>query len=156
MPVELQFAEALKAEHRELVEKWSPARAMGEIARCTASDVSSREVCLRFCEEDESADLNRTYRGYDKPTNVLSFPAAIDLPTADPLPLGDLAICIPVVIQESVDQEKSLNNHLTHLFVHGVLHLLGYDHENDRDAESMEAVEVEILAALGIRNPYCI
>lgn len=106
----------------------------------------------------ESQELNATYRQKNAPTNVLSF--ASDLPTAmiDKLgyrPLGDLVICIPVVLAEADEQQKSPQHHFTHLVVHGILHLLGYDHETcDNDAQQMEALEIAILKQLGIDNPY--
>lgn len=105
-----------------------------------------------------SQELNAQYRQKDKPTNVLSFPSEIPSDIVDELvqyPLGDLVICIPVVLQESVEQQKNAQHHFTHLVVHGVLHLLGYDHEiSDEDAEEMEQLEIEILAKLAINNPY--
>src|SRR5690606_33587076 len=98
----------------------------------------------------ESRRLNRTWRGKDKPTNVLSFPAPA---TQSPL-LGDLAICAPVVAREAREQGKSTQAHWAHMVVHGVLHLLGYDHELDRDAAIMEARETALLANFGYANPY--
>src|SRR5690606_11330766 len=96
---------------------------------------------------------NRHYRGKDYATNVLSFPA--DLPEGVKLPLlGDLVICVPVVTREATEQGKRLNDHYAHLTVHGALHLLGWDHEDEREAECMEQLEREILASLGIADPY--
>ena len=100
--------------------------------------------------------LNRAYRGKDKPTNVLSF-AALD--GARPKPgmpwlLGDVVLTSGVIAREAKAQRKSVQHHLSHLAVHGVLHLLGYDHEQDRDAEAMEALEIAALAGMGIANPY--
>lgn len=123
------------------------------VAELTSDKRLDQEVCVRVCGEAESQSLNASYRGQDKPTNVLSFPAEIDLPEVD-LPLGDLAICWPVVMREAARQNKNENDHLTHLFVHGVLHLLGFDHETDADGDVMEALEVRILAQLQIPNPY--
>jgi probable rRNA maturation factor len=101
--------------------------------------------------------LNLEYRGKDKSTNVLSFPSDIPeevLPLLDARPLGDLVICIPVVLQ-AIEQDKTAHDHFMHMLVHGTLHLLGYDHElSDEDAEEMEALEIEILAKLGLENPY--
>jgi probable rRNA maturation factor len=105
------------------------------------------ELTIRVVGAAESRRLNRTWRGKDKPTNVLSF-------TADAPVLGDLAICAPVVAREAREQGKSPAAHWAHMVVHGVLHLLGYDHENDRDAARMEARETKILAQLGMPNPY--
>lgn len=116
------------------------------------------EMGIACVDVAESHKLNLEYRGKDKPTNVLSFMSEIPdevLPMLDAVPLGDLVICIPVVLQEAAEQQKTVLNHFTHLLVHGVLHLAGYDHEtSDEDAEEMEALEIEILAKLGIDNPY--
>ena len=99
------------------------------------------------------------YRGKDYATNVLSFPAemaeGVKLPKGVVMPLlGDLVICAPVVAREAKEQRKPLNAHYAHLTVHGALHLLGWDHEDERDAECMEKLEREILAGLGIEDPY--
>jgi probable rRNA maturation factor len=103
----------------------------------------------------EGRRLNRTWRGKDRPTNVLSFPAAsaYGLGPGASL-LGDLAICAPVVAREAREQGKEARAHWAHMVIHGVLHLLGYDHENDRDASRMETLERRILAQLGYPNPY--
>jgi len=107
-------------------------------------------LSIRVVGSAESRRLNRTWRGKDKPTNVLSFPAPA---TQSPL-LGDLAICAPVVAREAREQGKSTQAHWAHMVVHGVLHLLGYDHELDRDAAIMEARETALLANFGYANPY--
>lgn len=107
-------------------------------------------LSIRVVGTAESRRLNRTWRGKDKPTNVLSFPAPA---TQSPL-LGDLAICAPVVAREAREQGKSAQAHWAHMVVHGVLHLLGYDHELDRDAAVMEARETALLANFGYANPY--
>ncbi|MFO7306295.1 MAG: rRNA maturation RNase YbeY [Gammaproteobacteria bacterium] len=125
-------------------------------------------LTIRIVGSAESRKLNRIWRGKDKPTNVLSFPAldaACDdgaFPAPVPrrgsslveVPLGDLAICAPVVNREARLQRKEPSAHWAHMVVHGVLHLLGYDHESDEDAEQMEALEIRILARMGIGNPY--
>jgi probable rRNA maturation factor len=106
----------------------------------------------------ESRRLNAQYRGRDKPTNVLSFPVA-DLPVAktaqgEPRPLGDLVICPQVLRAEAREQKKSLRAHWAHLVVHGSLHLIGYDHERDAEANRMERREIAVLRRLGFANPY--
>jgi len=122
------------------------------------------ELFVEVVGNVQSQELNRDYRGKDKPTNVLSFPGVEpdELPDAfkfaaqggPPVVLGDLIIADGVVAAEATAQNKSNESHFTHLVVHGVLHLLGYDHINDNDAEEMEALETEILASLGIEDPY--
>lgn len=111
------------------------------------------ELCIRLVDEAESEELNSTYRGKDKPTNVLSFPC--DLPPGFPANvLGDLAICAAVVERESIEQSKRLEHHWAHMVIHGVLHLIGFDHINDEDAEVMESLERDLLAQLHIPDPY--
>ena len=111
------------------------------------------EVTIRLVDEAESNELNLTYRGKDKPTNVLSFP--FECPPGVELPLlGDLVICRQVVEREASEQGKPLMAHWAHMVVHGSLHLLGYDHIEDGEAEEMEALEIEFMAALGFANPY--
>jgi probable rRNA maturation factor len=111
------------------------------------------ELAIRIVDAEEGRALNRDYRGKDYATNVLSFPA--ELPPGVALPLiGDLAICAPVVLREAAEQGKLARDHWAHLTVHGVLHLLGYDHIEDGEAEAMEALETRILAGLGIADPY--
>jgi probable rRNA maturation factor len=108
-------------------------------------------------DDAEQRALNRTYRGKDSPTNVLSF-AMTDpdepSPPGAPILLGDVVLAFETVAREAAEQRKTLPDHLRHLVVHGVLHLLGFDHESDAEAASMEAREVEILAALGVPAPY--
>jgi len=111
------------------------------------------EVTVRLVDEAESHELNLTYRGKDKPTNVLSFP--FEAPPGIELPLlGDLIICRQVVEQEAAEQGKSPEAHWAHMVVHGTLHLLGYDHIEDDEAEEMESLETEIMLALGYPDPY--
>lgn len=111
------------------------------------------EVTLRICGVDESQELNQTYRNKNKPTNVLSFP--FEPPEHVQLPfLGDLIICAPVVEREAIEQNKAVTDHWAHLSLHGLLHLLGYDHIEDDEANEMEALEICILAKLGIDDPY--
>ena len=113
-------------------------------------------VDVTLTDDAEQQRLNSTYRGKDMPTNVLAFPqgAAGDVrPDAPPL-LGDVVLAFETVRREAVEQNKPLANHLRHLVVHGVLHLLGFDHENAADAAAMEAREIKILAGLGVPDPY--
>jgi probable rRNA maturation factor len=113
------------------------------------------ELTIRLVDEPESQELNREYRQKDKPTNVLSFPA--DLPDIVNLPLlGDLIICAPVVAKEAEEQQKPLESHWAHMVVHGTLHLLGYDHIDENDANIMEAIETDVLAAMSIACPYTV
>lgn len=111
------------------------------------------EVTIRIVDEFESQSLNRDYRGKDKPTNVLSFP--FEAPPGVELDLlGDLVICRQVVEHEAEEQNKALLAHWAHMVVHGTLHLLGYDHIDDEEAEEMESLEISIMNALGFDNPY--
>ena len=111
------------------------------------------ELTIRLVNSDESQQLNNQYRKKDKPTNVLSFP--FEVPEGIELNLlGDLVICASVVEQEAKAQDKALFDHWAHMVTHGCLHLLGYDHINDTDANEMEALEIEILKKLSISNPY--
>jgi probable rRNA maturation factor len=111
------------------------------------------ELSIRVVDADEGRTLNRDYRGKDYATNVLSFEA--ELPPGLALPLiGDIVICAPVVAREAAEQGKPPRDHWAHLTVHGVLHLLGYDHLEEAEAEAMEALETRVLARLGIPDPY--
>jgi len=110
-------------------------------------------LVIRIVDEPESQALNRQYRGIDKPTNVLSFPFEAP-PHVPSKHIGDLVICAPVVEREAAEQGKPLEAHWAHMVVHGVLHLLGYDHQTDADAETMEGLEIAILGRLGFPNPY--
>ena len=127
-----------------------------EQALMTAGDAREEvELSIRVVDSDESQAFNAQYRNKDKPTNILSFPA--DVPEFIELPLlGDLIICAPVVVKEAAEQGKPELNHWAHMTVHGCLHLLGYDHQNDQEAEEMEALETQALAHLDIPNPYLI
>ncbi|MGH8145651.1 MAG: rRNA maturation RNase YbeY [Rhodanobacteraceae bacterium] len=111
------------------------------------------ELSIRIVGARGGRALNREYRGKDYATNVLSFPIELPRGIISPL-LGDLVICAPVVTREAREQGKLPRNHYAHLTVHGVLHLLGYDHMNDADAARMEKLETRILATLGIADPY--
>lgn len=114
------------------------------------------DITIRIVNADESQSLNNDYRGKDKPTNVLSFP--FEMPEGieglGVSILGDLAICAEVVEKEAAEQKKTLGSHWAHMVVHGGLHLLGYDHIKEFEAQEMEALEVDILAQLGVEDPY--
>lgn len=111
------------------------------------------EIVIRIVDEQESAALNQQYRHKNGPTNVLSFP--YDFPAEVNLDLlGDLVVCAPVVEKEAHEQGKRLTDHWAHMIIHGVLHLIGYDHIEPGEAEAMEALEVNILQQLNISNPY--
>ena len=122
-------------------------------AALTAVTQNEFELTIRIVNIDESQQLNKQYRQKDKPTNVLSFP--FEVPTGIELNLlGDLVICAQVVEHEAKEQKKKFFDHWAHMVIHGCLHLVGYDHINDNDANEMEALEVKILAELAIANPY--
>ncbi len=117
------------------------------------------EVSVLLTDNNTIQELNKNYRNIDKPTNVLSYPAE-ELVAGefddiqDGTMIGDLAFALEIIKDEAEEQAKSLKNHFTHLIAHGVLHLLGYDHIDDDAAEEMEAIEISILASMGINNPY--
>lgn len=111
------------------------------------------ELTVRVVDEAESAELNRTFRRVSGPTNVLSFPFEPPSPVQMSL-LGDVVICAPVVEMEAQEQNKIVDAHWAHMVIHGTLHLMGYDHENDVDAARMESEERRILAGLGFSDPY--
>ena len=112
------------------------------------------ELTIRLVDEAEARELNHTYRQRDYATNVLSFPADVPDELLDIPLLGDLVICVPVVEREALEQEKTPQAHWAHLVIHGCLHLLGYDHIDDAEAEEMEALERTLLAELGHPDPY--
>jgi len=124
-----------------------------EAALVIARHRKPAELSIRVVGAREGRALNRQYRGKDYATNVLSFPVELPRGVTSPL-LGDLVICAPVVVREAREQGKPPRNHYAHLTVHGVLHLLGYDHQNECDATLMETLETRILAELGIADPY--
>lgn len=112
------------------------------------------EVAVLLSDDAGIAELNARWRGKASPTNVLSFPAVTpDKLAASPM-IGDIILAYETCIREAAEESKTLTDHLTHLCVHGALHLMGYDHENDAEAEAMEALEIRILAGLDIANPY--
>ncbi|MDT0617625.1 rRNA maturation RNase YbeY [Salinisphaera sp. P385] len=139
-------------------ESAEPAPDDEDLSRAVAAALAGRrdqaELCLRLVDEAESAALNHRYRGRSGPTNVLSFPCDAGLP--DCHLLGDLVICAPLVAREARAQDKAVADHWAHLTIHGVLHLLGYDHVEDADADIMENEERAVLAGLGIADPYAL
>jgi probable rRNA maturation factor len=145
-------------------ESWQALAGLDQLARtaveaallAAGSDVEGCEVALLFTDDASIAEINAEWRGKDKPTNVLSFPAPEDMPVpeGEPRPLGDIVLAYGVVAREAAEQGKTLHDHAAHLIVHGVLHLLGYDHEDDVEAQDMERLEASILKGLGISDPY--
>lgn len=143
---------------RETMELWIKA-ALSEVALSGESEQSQKllnneyELTLRIVNKNEIQTLNKTYRHKDKPTNVLSFP--FEAPAQVQLPLlGDVVICHDVVLEEAHQQQKTIENHWAHMVIHGVLHLIGYDHMDDSEAQSMENLEIQILNKLNIADPY--
>lgn len=168
MPVDVQLASRTITPNPELIQQWAEGAlavtcgsGRGEQSSL-ATGVRPRtasgrgfdpgEICIRVVDEDESRRLNREYRHKDASTNVLSFPAGIDLPGARIL--GDVVICAPVVAREADLQHKRYEHHFAHMVVHGVLHLLGYDHQADADAAAMERLEIKVLDRFGVGDPY--
>jgi probable rRNA maturation factor len=133
-------------------------RAIAAAAGMVDADVGEAEVAVMLTDDAGIRTLNNNWRGIDKPTNVLSFPAlqpsGADGPDDAPRMLGDIAIAYETTRKEADDEQRPFDHHLSHLAVHGFLHLIGYDHENDADAETMEILEAAILAQLGIPDPY--
>lgn len=123
------------------------------LSSAVATQKDEAEVTVRIVEEQESHELNLQYRGKDKSTNVLTFP--FDMPAEIELPLlGDLVICKDVVEREAHEQGKPLKAHWAHMLIHGGLHLLGYDHIDDDEAEEMESLEIQLMLSLGFNDPY--
>ena len=145
LSLSLQFGDIKDAaRHRAALSRHSVARWIRHTLQ------SDAEITVRIVDAEEGQALNRDYRQKDDPTNVLTFDY-----TRAPLVTADLVLCAPVVAKEAKENKKTLAAHYAHLLVHGTLHAQGYDHEtSSKDAEAMEALEVEILAALGIKNPY--
>ena len=127
--------------------RWAAAACEGRIMKA--------DLAIRIVDTREGRSLNRHYRGKDYATNVLSFPAELPPGVDMPMPLlGDLVICAPVVEREALEQGTDLGAHYAHLTVHGILHLLGLNHEDEREAEAMEQLERQLLAELGYDDPY--
>jgi probable rRNA maturation factor len=133
-------------------------RAIATAAEIADADHGEAELAVMLTDDEGIRTLNSNWRGIDKPTNVLSFPALQPTGTAGPddapRMLGDIAIAYQTTRKEADDEQKPFEHHLSHLAVHGYLHLIGYDHEKDADADIMERLETEILAQLGIPDPY--
>lgn len=134
-------------------------RAIEAAAAMVDSDTSDAELAIMLTDDAGIRTLNQNWRGIDKPTNVLSFPAlqppeGAEEPDDMPRMLGDIAIAYETTRREADEEDKPFANHLSHLAIHGFLHLVGYDHEKDDEAEEMEALERQILATLGIADPY--
>jgi probable rRNA maturation factor len=134
-------------------------RAVAIAAEMADADTADAELAVMLTDDAGIRTLNSNWRGIDKPTNVLSFPALpppTPLAGTDDIPrmLGDIAIAYETARREADDEQKPFDHHLSHLTVHGFLHLVGYDHETDDQAEAMESLETEILAQLGIPDPY--
>jgi probable rRNA maturation factor len=132
-------------------------RAIAAASEAVGADTGEAELAVMLTDDSGIRTLNNNWRGIDKPTNVLSFPAlqpTAGAPADAPRMLGDIAIAYETTRKEADDEEKPFDHHLSHLAVHGFLHLIGYDHEKDDDAEAMEDLEREILAQLGIPDPY--
>ncbi|AOY00584.1 rRNA maturation RNase YbeY [Jeongeupia sp. USM3] len=131
------------------------AQLKGWIEAALRPGVKAAELTVRIVDADEGRQLNRDYRGKDYATNVLTFTFDDDMPAIEGLPLfGDLVLCAPVVEREAFDQGKTLDAHYCHLIVHGTLHLQGYDHIVDAEADEMEALETQIVTTLGYDDPY--
>jgi probable rRNA maturation factor len=152
---------ALKLELARGTRAWTPARSrMSKWASAALGRRGQgREIAVRVVAVSESQQLNKLWRGKDKPTNVLSFPAPEvsrrNLPRDQPLPLGDLVICAQVVREEATRDGKKLEAHWAHMVVHGALHLAGFDHERgERDRMKMERREISVLKTFGFGNPY--
>ncbi|MBO2579122.1 rRNA maturation RNase YbeY [Shewanella algae] len=150
MSLDLQLDLQLATEAQNL-----PSQSDFELWARTAigNSMEQAELTIRLVDSEESQQLNRDYRGKDKPTNVLSFP--FEAPPGITLPLlGDLVICVSVVENEAREQHKPLQAHWAHMVVHGCLHLLGYDHIEDAEAEEMESLETQLVESLGFTDPY--
>lgn len=161
MPVDVQFVTSIDSPSAGRIERWAGAAL--EAARAESDGESHGghdrrlskvrgELCVRVVDEEESCRLNRDYRHKASSTNVLSFPAGVRLP--DAVVWGDVVVCAPVVQREAADQHKRYEDHFAHMIVHGVLHLLGYDHESAAEAAAMEELETRILDGFGVSDPY--
>jgi len=148
--IDVQYAsQAPDLPHRALLTTWvnSALKSEGSLLK------QKGEMTIRIVDESEAKQLNKRWRQRPYPTNVLSFP--FECPPGVDIPLlGDIVICAPLVAREAADQQKSLHAHWAHLVIHGTLHLLGYDHISEQEAQIMESLEIQILHELGYSNPY--
>ncbi|MCK5667090.1 MAG: rRNA maturation RNase YbeY [Thiotrichaceae bacterium] len=141
----------------ELLVKWIKTGLIEEARQHNTILSAEQEVTLRIVDKEEIRSLNKTYRHHDKTTNVLSFPFEIpaQLPADMPFALlGDIVVCHAIVVEQALQQHKELMAHWAHMVIHGVLHLKGYDHIQDSEADIMETLEIQILEQLGFSNPY--
>lgn len=132
---------------------------IGDVARIAADRPElavqvPASVCLAFIDDAAIRTLNRQFRGKDQPTNVLSFPSGLPRQKGRPQPLGDIALACETVMREAFEQGIAPADHIRHLFLHGLLHLMGFDHETEAEAMAMERLETEVLGQLGIADPY--
>jgi probable rRNA maturation factor len=144
--VDIDNVSGLPAPNNEMFAAWVDA-ALSDLAACSVS--------IRVVDPAESQSLNAQWRGKTKPTNVLSFPGE-QMPGAGEFVLGDIVVCAAVVEQEALEQGKPASSHWAHMVIHGLLHLRGYDHIDDQEADEMEQVERELLAQLSISDPYAL
>jgi probable rRNA maturation factor len=150
----LDLIEACPAWGEAVPEIEAICRATAAAALAAAAPPREHELSLLLADDSAVRALNRDWRGKDRPTNVLSFPAGAPAAEGAPLLLGDVALAYETVAREAAEQGKTLADHMRHLFVHGILHLLGHDHEDEGEAERMESLERSILAGLGVADPY--
>jgi probable rRNA maturation factor len=120
-----------------------------------SESIEDSSINLSFISSKEMQELNNQYRGIDKDTNVLSFENQ-DISREHTKDLGDIAICYPYVVNEALEANKGLDSHISHMFIHGILHILGYDHESESEADNMESKEIKFLSKFNIINPYTI
>lgn len=125
------------------------------ISILSSESIEDSNINVSFISSEEMRELNKQFRGIDKDTNVLSFENQ-DISKEHTKVLGDIAISYPYVVNEAIVSEKDLDSHISHMFIHGILHILGYDHENESEADNMEAKEIEFLSKFNIINPYTI
>jgi len=151
--IELDLQNALQSAPAGLPDEAQLQRWVEAVLEACGPERETSQLTIRLVEEAEIQELNRTYRHKDKPTNVLSFP--FEAPPGVEIPLlGDIIICASVVAQEATEQGKPLEAHWAHMVIHGTLHLLGYDHLEDEEAEQMEGLEIALLGGLGYADPY--